>query len=76
MFTANAKTVNYLIAADGNPWVWVLGEDEDEKQDFYEVLKSKCVTAMCLRGIQWSCLIEKFSQYLDLCSCLLTRLTR
>lgn len=47
MFLANAKTVNYLIAADGNPWVWVLGEEEDEKQDFYEVLKSKCVAAMC-----------------------------
>ena len=39
VFLANAKSVNYLIAADGNPWVWVLGEDE---KDFDEVMKSKC----------------------------------
>lgn len=40
-FVANAKNVHYLTAADGNPWVWVLGEDEDDKTDFLEVLKSK-----------------------------------
>jgi len=37
----NAKSVNYLIAKDGNPWVWVLGEEEENKTDFTEVLKSK-----------------------------------
>ena len=39
--TANAKRVNYLIAADGNPWVWVLGEDKDDKPDLFEMFKSK-----------------------------------
>ena len=41
--SASEKTVHYLIAADGNPWVWVLGEDEeDEKKDIGELLRSKC----------------------------------
>ena len=39
--TANAKNVHYLIAADGNPWVWVLGEDKDDKPDLFEMFKSK-----------------------------------
>ena len=39
--TANAKSVHYLIAADGNPWVWVLGEDKDDKPDLFEMFKSK-----------------------------------
>jgi len=41
LFIVNAKSVNYLIAKDGNPWVWVLGEEEEDKTDFTEVLKSK-----------------------------------
>lgn len=32
--------MNYLIAADGNPWVWVLGEGDDEK-DFSKILEGK-----------------------------------
>lgn len=39
-FTADTKCVNYLIAADGNPWVWVLGEGDDEK-DFSKILEGK-----------------------------------
>ena len=40
LFTANAKSVSYLIAADGNPWVWVLGEGDD-KPDSFEIFRSK-----------------------------------
>ena len=43
LFIANAKSVSYLIAADGNPWVWVLEEGED-KPDYFEVFKSKYST--------------------------------
>lgn len=27
--SANEKTVHYLIASDGNPWVWVIDDDLD-----------------------------------------------
>ena len=40
LFTANAKSVSYLIVADGNPWVWVLGEGDD-KPDSFEIFRSK-----------------------------------
>ena len=46
--TANAKTVHYLIAADGNPWVWVLGDDKDDKPDLIEMFKSKFVSMFVL----------------------------
>ena len=45
LFTANAKSVSYLIAADGNPWVWVLGEGDD-KPDSFEIFRSKWTSSL------------------------------
>lgn len=36
------KTVHYLIAKDGNPWVWVIDDDLDSKAKgtFYRLIKN------------------------------------
>ena len=47
LLAADSKHVHYLIAADGNPWVWVLGEDKDDKPDLFEMFKSKCLNDSC-----------------------------
>ena len=44
VIVASYKTVNYLMGADGNPWVWVLGEDEDEstgKRDIAKIMEGQ-----------------------------------